>query len=477
MANKALLIGVNKYGSNKLGLRGCVEDACAWERLIDSLEFDTDLRVTKSKTKKDAILAAIGDLVDGVKNGTVVNVVVFFAGHGHVEVDANGQVLHRYLCPSDVTASPLPKKLIDIDGEILKPFKDLNDVEFSLVLILDACFVGRPPARPSPSPVPVHSLFFLGDEVESVGPRGRTYERASVRALRDVGVVRQPITSVATDPRITVVTSSSWLPSYETKIFGTWRGTFSLAATTLLSRWKINKDADPSFALTYAWFLRVTTQWLYTLGVHQDPYLDGGKGTFHRPVFHRSTSKRKPPVTKMPIRMLPKRQLSGGWDGFRVYEGRIGGTLVLQILVTGPAYQPPNGDSWPEPDTEYWEVKLSSVEKSNFVLTVRDGQTQTSPNLDPNVDGKTWIAVPTTPVPVANGDLPSNDYTWATGASKDLPYLKLRPSIESSEWVRSDVAPVGAGMASGTHVVMTYVGSSLSYADAYFSEDVWDAWP
>lgn len=106
MAQRALLVGVNKY-KNVSGLRGCVNDVVDMHLTLRTVfGFESkDIRVvTDERATKEAILTRLDWLLKGAKANDFL--VFHFSGHGSQIRDRNGDELTDHLdeliCPHDM---------------------------------------------------------------------------------------------------------------------------------------------------------------------------------------------------------------------------------------------------------------------------------------------------------------------------------------------------------------------------------------
>ncbi|MCB9688559.1 MAG: caspase family protein [Alphaproteobacteria bacterium] len=200
MANKALLIGVNNYDGGVLDLEGCVADVAQWQAQIDRLRFDSVKLLTRPKTTtRSRIEKEVKRLAKELEEGD--KIVVFFAGHGDVDIDASGEAKRRFVCPSDVAT----EGRIDIDAAILGPFRRKTE-RFTLVVILDSCFSGQQPS----ASVPAAEMAASDSEEASSGT-----PVVVSRSLRPLALARPfvPERALLDDDRIVVLSSSTWSAS------------------------------------------------------------------------------------------------------------------------------------------------------------------------------------------------------------------------------------------------------------------------
>lgn len=446
--NRALLIGVDQYVQQDLQLKGCKADVAAWILVLERLGFHT------SPVLDPTFEGAMQALTQFAR-ATEANdrVVVFYAGHGDVRVEQ--VVLRRYLCPTDAEVGLLDSK-IDIDSALL-PLFDRLEVPLSLHLILDACFLGLE---------------------QGVALRSSS----TVRSIGPVAVPAHFTLPLRASSQATVVTlsASTHLAAHEVQVGPGWQGAFSLAATTVLNRWPTAvQGSDSAGGLTYRRFLRSVAQITSRLHAHQDPDVRGPvDGLLRHAVLQREP---RPPVPTRPRPPLgAPRQVSAGFDGFRVYQGKVGNTVVLQVIVTRPDFVAAGWD----PDTEYWEAKGALLGQDFVFELVYSGTAADVAKIGDDgtyrrIGGTRWIAELSNPVPYAQGTLPGGQGTWFAGdlLTPSLPYLKLLVENSATVWVRAGSQPLGASWGVGDHLSMTATPSALPFQDAYLSEDEWLPWP
>src|SRR5687767_2934903 len=105
MARKALCVGINKYPYPDTELRGCVNDAKAWARLlIDHYDFaDTDVRLLlDDEADYKSLGAGLKRLVTGASKGDVL--VFANASHGtydYDDADDEPDGIDEAICPFD----------------------------------------------------------------------------------------------------------------------------------------------------------------------------------------------------------------------------------------------------------------------------------------------------------------------------------------------------------------------------------------
>jgi metacaspase-1 len=146
---KALCVGINDYPGRNNDLRGCVNDARAWARVLtEHYAFPSgDVRLLLDKAaKKDGVLRGLDSLLAGAKKGDVL--VLTISSHGTYVADTSGDE-ERYdeaICPWDM------KTNLIVDDELRQRFANLpTGCRFTVVS--DSCFSGtvtRAPEIPTP---------------------------------------------------------------------------------------------------------------------------------------------------------------------------------------------------------------------------------------------------------------------------------------------------------------------------------------
>jgi hypothetical protein len=88
---RALCVGIDRYLQRPLA--GCVADSRLWGRTLEALGFEVNALFDEAATR-DAIVAALQDLVDGLRPGDVA--VFQYAGHGSQIADDDGDETDTY---------------------------------------------------------------------------------------------------------------------------------------------------------------------------------------------------------------------------------------------------------------------------------------------------------------------------------------------------------------------------------------------
>ncbi|BDZ55892.1 hypothetical protein GCM10025870_29650 [Agromyces marinus] len=147
----ALCIGIDAYpGDDRLA--GCVADANAWAAAFREQGFDVR-QLTDAAATRDAMLAAMLDLVAGSSPGDVL--AVQYSGHGTFVDDLDGDeddgdsAKDEALCPVDFRGTG--RLVIDDD---LARIWDVIPEGVSLTAIFDSCHSGSANRAPDASPPP-----------------------------------------------------------------------------------------------------------------------------------------------------------------------------------------------------------------------------------------------------------------------------------------------------------------------------------
>lgn len=142
MANRALLVGINRYKMENADLSGCVNDVTnIRDSLIKFFGFKTDdIRVvTDQRATKKNIMERLKWLVQGAKAGD--KLLFHFSGHGSQVRDRDGDELKdkldEILCPHDMDWDGT----YIVDDELRKLFAGLPK-GCALEVLLDSCHSG-----------------------------------------------------------------------------------------------------------------------------------------------------------------------------------------------------------------------------------------------------------------------------------------------------------------------------------------------
>jgi hypothetical protein len=142
MAKKAFCVGINDYPFGEDNdLKGCVNDATDWGRLLkDHFDFTDVKTLTDKDATKSNIIAGIKNLFAGAKSGDVL--VFTNASHGTYRADEEGEDVgdeigfDEALCPYDTDSNLL------LDDELRKLFKEIIPDGVRLTVISDSCHSG-----------------------------------------------------------------------------------------------------------------------------------------------------------------------------------------------------------------------------------------------------------------------------------------------------------------------------------------------
>lgn len=137
MAKKAFCVGINDYpfGSGN-DLRGCVNDANAWAKLLKKHYDFTDVKtLLDAQATKSNMLAGLKNLLSGAKSGDVL--VFTNAAHGTylADTDRDEPSYDEALCPYDSDNNLI------VDDELRNLFANLPQ-GVSLTVISDSCHSG-----------------------------------------------------------------------------------------------------------------------------------------------------------------------------------------------------------------------------------------------------------------------------------------------------------------------------------------------
>lgn len=138
MTKRALCIGINDYPVPDADLKGCVNDAKAWAKLlVDHFDFpktDVALLLDKKATKVN-IVKGIKALLAGAKRGDVL--VLANSGHGTYVADRSGDepAYDEAMCPYDIRDNLI------VDDELRELFAGLAR-GVRLTVLSDSCHSG-----------------------------------------------------------------------------------------------------------------------------------------------------------------------------------------------------------------------------------------------------------------------------------------------------------------------------------------------
>ena len=138
MNKKALCVGINDYPYAGNDLKGCVNDANDWAKvLIARYDFpSSDVRLlTDAQATKASIISAVKDLLTGVQAGDVR--VFTNSSHGTYVTEKGGDEPNydEAICPYDIDVNLI------VDDELRELFAGLPK-GVRLTVISDSCFSG-----------------------------------------------------------------------------------------------------------------------------------------------------------------------------------------------------------------------------------------------------------------------------------------------------------------------------------------------
>lgn len=134
---RALIIGIDDYGSPENNLEGCVADAAAMtEKLEANGNGDPNFDVMTLSSDKDEVTTAVIDeaVTKLFKGGKCETAVLYFAGHGLLDAETN----RGYLVSQDAKRGAYGMALSDIIALANDAHAEID----STVIILDSCHAG-----------------------------------------------------------------------------------------------------------------------------------------------------------------------------------------------------------------------------------------------------------------------------------------------------------------------------------------------
>lgn len=137
MAKTALCIGIN-YAGTEFKLRGCINDADDWAKLLNAHGFKVGVLAEQEATKR-SILDGIKRIVTGLKPGDIG--FIHFSGHGSWVPDSTGDEpdgRDEALCPIDLGEGG--HNLI-LDDDLCAIFSNIP-VGAHVVFVTDCCHSG-----------------------------------------------------------------------------------------------------------------------------------------------------------------------------------------------------------------------------------------------------------------------------------------------------------------------------------------------
>ena len=137
MKKLALCIGINNYPGTNMDLKGCVNDAGDWSKLLSTRGFKVN-QLLDAQATKQAMVDRFRNVIAEAASGDLI--VITFSGHGTFELDLNGDELKgldQALCPYDLQTGGQALT----DDEIHALFKARKS-GVRIILISDSCHSG-----------------------------------------------------------------------------------------------------------------------------------------------------------------------------------------------------------------------------------------------------------------------------------------------------------------------------------------------
>jgi hypothetical protein len=274
MAQKALLVGINRYRIPGADLRGCVNDVKNLRTVLTTycsfagkdIKTLTDYTAT-TKAMRDAIAA----LVKGARKGDVL--LFHYSGHGANVPDKNGDEADRrdeILCPTDLDwKDPL------LDDWLRTTF-DRLPAGVSFTVIMDCCHSGTNTRAILPPDAPVIPRYLPNPWDLMATESGRNLRGKVKGSLRRSTAARRKKDIVAVNiPEVLVAGCRDTQTSADAEIGGSFNGalTYHLVATIKAARGK----------LTYRELHDGTVKRLKKGGFSQVPQLEGRAPNLDRP--------------------------------------------------------------------------------------------------------------------------------------------------------------------------------------------------
>lgn len=258
MEKRALCVGINDYGHANQNLKGCVNDAKAWRKLLtDHYDFPAAnvKHLIDGQATKAAILAGLDTLLKGAKSGDVL--VFTNSSHGTYRADQDGDE-GRYdeaLCPYDCEDNLI------LDDELRELFANMPK-GVRLTVISDSCHSGT-----------VTRLLIGEDVPDKRRVRFLNPREIGLKELLDVRKADPDRYAEIEMKELLAAACNSNQYAYDAKFGSTFFGAFTYAAMTAI------KGAN--YRISYAGLFRKLGPWLEHEGYDQEPQLEG-KASFKR---------------------------------------------------------------------------------------------------------------------------------------------------------------------------------------------------
>ena len=262
---RALCVGINDYPVRGADLKGCVNDAKSWARLLEEhFKFDpanVTLLLDKQATKQH-ILAGIDELIAGSKRGDVL--VFTNSSHGTYVADTDGDepLYDEAMCPYDM------KQNLIVDDELRGRFAKIpSGVHFTV--ISDSCFSGSVTRRlPFETPDDRRERFVNPSDIgrpEIAGVRQVARPRSSEKYPQSK--MREVLVTGCRDDQY----------SYDARFGRVYHGAMTYFATQII--------AEANYQLSYAQLWDDLVVRLQREGYDQEPQVEGKRASKERMVF------------------------------------------------------------------------------------------------------------------------------------------------------------------------------------------------
>jgi hypothetical protein len=265
MAKRALCVGINDYPLADMDLKGCVNDAHDWAKVLtehyDFARSDVTLLLDADATKT-AIRQQLGTLLAGAAKGDVL--VFTNSSHGTYVGDTSGDEpsYDEAICPYDTTDELL------VDDELRELFSGLKP-GVRLTVISDSCFSGTVTRAAELPPTPDdRRRRFLNPKLIGLPEIPEVRAKAKPRSEQfPQSQMKEVLLSGCSDKQY----------SYDALINGRYNGAMTATAMGVLAR--------NGYDLTYSRLAKELVQDLKTSNYDQEPQLEGRLGLRRRRAF------------------------------------------------------------------------------------------------------------------------------------------------------------------------------------------------
>ncbi len=140
-SSHALIIGESDYNNGWSKLSGVKDDILALKKALEQNGFNV---IVKKDIKSSEFDKIIKEFISKYGKDTTGRVIIYYAGHGHTEINATSKKSMGYLVPTDA-----PSPIKDRDGFLKKSIPMSRFKEYSttmearhVLFLFDACFAG-----------------------------------------------------------------------------------------------------------------------------------------------------------------------------------------------------------------------------------------------------------------------------------------------------------------------------------------------